>query len=187
MSGHRNLGGAGMTQNQGNVVGDRPCVRQSRLFRQHDSGNAMKDLMGTGVKWDVNQQQGAYQGKTVYDHNAPDNRAPVSNNQGPSKRDQYQSQQQAPPQQQQQQPQQYQQEQQQFQPQQQEQQQFQPQQQQQYQPQQQEQQQYQQQAPAQPMAPQPVNQQPQQQAPAKPRANFHNQNAGFNFFTGEAK
>ena len=157
MSGHRNLGGAGMTQNQGNVVGDRPCVRQSRLFRQHDSGNAMKDLMGTGVKWDVNQQQGAYQGKTVYDHNAPDNRAPTNNNHGPSKP------------QQQQQPQQYQQEQQQ------------------YQPQQQEQQQYQQQAPAQPMAPQPVNQQPQQQAQANPRANFHNQNAGFNFFTGESK
>ena len=76
MSGHRNVGTAGMTQNQGNVIGDRPCVRQSRLFRQHDSGNTMKDLMGQGhTKWDVNQQQGAYQGKAVYDHNTKDNAA----------------------------------------------------------------------------------------------------------------
>jgi len=64
-----------MTQNQGNVIGDRPCVRQSRLFRQHDAGNAMKDLMGhSHLNWKTDVQEGAYAGKGVYDHNAPGNR-----------------------------------------------------------------------------------------------------------------
>lgn len=148
-----------MTQNQGNVIGDRPCVRQSKLFRQHDSGNAMKDLMGHGdMKWDVNQQQGAYAGKSVYDHNTKDNRAPKpgqSAQQPPSA----QNFQQAPP------PQQY--EQQQY-----EQQQF------------QEQPQFQQQQ-QQPVAQQ--QQQRQQPPQAGARQTYHNQNAGFNFFTGEDK
>ena len=65
--GHRNLGNPGMTQNQGNVLGDRPCVRQSRLYREHVGGNAMKDLMGqSDLKWDVTQTQGAYQGGRVH-------------------------------------------------------------------------------------------------------------------------
>lgn len=67
-SGHKNLGGG--TQNQGNVLGDRPCVRQSRLYREHNGGNAMKDLLGQAdLKWDVDRQQGAYKGMRVFDHN----------------------------------------------------------------------------------------------------------------------
>ena len=30
----------------GNSLGSRPCVRQSRLYRKHESGNAMKALPG---------------------------------------------------------------------------------------------------------------------------------------------
>ena len=61
-----------MTQNQGNQLGDRPCVRQSKLFRQHDAGNSMKDLMGQShLNWKTEEQQGAYAGKKVFDHNAP--------------------------------------------------------------------------------------------------------------------
>ena len=36
----------GGTQNQGNVLGSRSCVRQSKLFRQYESGNSMKGLLG---------------------------------------------------------------------------------------------------------------------------------------------
>ena len=70
--GHYHAGGANMTQNQGNMIGDRPCVRQSRLYREHVGGNAMKELLGQDtLKWDTNRTQGAYQGGRVYDHNAP--------------------------------------------------------------------------------------------------------------------
>ena len=59
-----------MTQNQGNQLGDRPCVRQSRLYREHVGGNAMKGLLGQdSLAWDTNNQQGAYAGRKVYDHN----------------------------------------------------------------------------------------------------------------------
>ena len=68
------LGGAGMTQNQGNVLGDRPCVRQSKLYREHEGGNTMKGLLGQdALKWDTNRTEGAYQGGRVFDHNAPRN------------------------------------------------------------------------------------------------------------------
>jgi hypothetical protein len=63
------LGGPHMTQNQGNVLGDRPCVRQSRLYREQVGGNTMKDLLGQEtLKWDTNQTEGAYSGGRVYDH-----------------------------------------------------------------------------------------------------------------------
>eukprot|EP00760_Papus_ankaliazontas_P025978 PhM_4_TR2960/c0_g2_i1/m.58694 len=68
MSGHHHCGAPGSTQNQGNTLGDRPCVRQSRLYRQHEGGNAMKDLLGHGeLKWDTNAQEGAYAGRRVHD------------------------------------------------------------------------------------------------------------------------
>jgi hypothetical protein len=70
--GHRHLGGPEATQNQGNVLGDRPCVRQSRLYREHVGGNAMKELLGQDtLKWDTQRQQGVYSGKPVFDHNQP--------------------------------------------------------------------------------------------------------------------
>jgi hypothetical protein len=60
-----------MTQNQGNVLGDRPCVRQSKLYRHHDGGNSMKELLGQdALKWDTTRTQGAYEGGRVYDHNS---------------------------------------------------------------------------------------------------------------------
>ena len=58
----------------GNVLGDRACVRQSKLFRQYESGNAVKGLLGTpNLQWDVNKKEGAYQGHGVWDarENAP--------------------------------------------------------------------------------------------------------------------
>jgi hypothetical protein len=68
-SGHVHLGGPHMTQNQGNVLGDRPCVRQSRLYREQVGGNVMKDLLGQqSLKWDTNRTEGAYKGGRVYDH-----------------------------------------------------------------------------------------------------------------------
>lgn len=71
MPGHYNAGGVHSTQNQNNHLGDRPCVRQSRLYREHNGGNAMKDLLGqSDLKWETNAQQGAYSGKRVYDHNS---------------------------------------------------------------------------------------------------------------------
>jgi hypothetical protein len=80
MSGHKHIGGPQMTQNQGNIIGDRPCVRQSKLFREHDGGNAMKDLMGQGqLKWDTNKCEGAYSGNKVYDHNNKSHTETVSN------------------------------------------------------------------------------------------------------------
>lgn len=70
MPGHYNAGGVGATQNQNNHLGDRPCVRQSRLYREHCGGNAMKELMGqSSLKWDTTKQEGAYKGKAVFDHN----------------------------------------------------------------------------------------------------------------------
>lgn len=68
--GHRHLGGPDATQNQGNVLGDRPCVRQSKLYREHVGGNAMKELLGQDqLKWKTDAQEGVYAGKAVFDHN----------------------------------------------------------------------------------------------------------------------
>jgi hypothetical protein len=45
-------------------------VRQSKLYRQYESGNQIKDLLGQGgLKWDENKKQGAYAGHEVFDHN----------------------------------------------------------------------------------------------------------------------
>lgn len=66
--GHRWCGGVGATQNQGNILGDRPCVRQSKLYRERDGGNAMKDLLGqTDLKWQTDRCQGVYAGQRVHD------------------------------------------------------------------------------------------------------------------------
>ena len=56
------------TQNQGNQLGSRPCVRQSQLFRQNESGNTMKSLLGSShLQWDTKHTQGAYDGRPAYD------------------------------------------------------------------------------------------------------------------------
>lgn len=72
MSGHKHNPSAG-TQNQGNTLGDRSCVRQSKLYRMYESGNGVKAILGSSnLCWDPNQQQGAYSGQKVFDHNALD-------------------------------------------------------------------------------------------------------------------
>ena len=59
------------TQNQGNQLGTRPCVRQSQLFRQNESGNTMKSLLGSShLQWDTKHTQGAYAGRPAYDASA---------------------------------------------------------------------------------------------------------------------
>ena len=53
---------------RGNTLGDRSSVRQSRYFRQYESGNNVKDLLGTGhLQWDVNKKEGVFDGHSVYD------------------------------------------------------------------------------------------------------------------------
>jgi len=47
-------------------------VRQSRLYRQHESGNDVKSILGTDhLRWDTEHQEGAYKGQKVFDHNKP--------------------------------------------------------------------------------------------------------------------
>ncbi len=56
---------------RGNVLGSRPCVRQSKLYRTNESGNAMKALMGyDDIVWETEQQQGVFAGRGVYDAEA---------------------------------------------------------------------------------------------------------------------
>jgi hypothetical protein len=53
---------------RGNALGDRSSVRQSRLFRQYESGNNVKSLLGTdNLQWAVDQKEGAFAGHSVYD------------------------------------------------------------------------------------------------------------------------
>lgn len=53
-------------------------MRQSKLYREHVGGNAMKDIMGQDdLKWQTDRCEGVYAGMTVHDHNslAPGSRA----------------------------------------------------------------------------------------------------------------
>mmetsp|Transcript_94990 Transcript_94990/g.163972 ORF Transcript_94990/g.163972 Transcript_94990/m.163972 type:complete len:276 (-) Transcript_94990:1054-1881(-) len=57
----------GDCQNTGNVLGNRSCVRQSKYFRQYESGNNVKHLLGQdSLVWDTNKKQGVYSGVPVY-------------------------------------------------------------------------------------------------------------------------
>merc|ERR1719230_303913 len=52
----------------GNKLGSRPVVRQSKIYRERESGNAMKSLLGhDNLAWDASQQQGVFSGQSVYD------------------------------------------------------------------------------------------------------------------------
>ena len=65
MSSHWNSGSG--SQNVGNVIGTKSSIRQSRLFREYESGNAVKGLLGqSSLQWNVNKKEGAYSGP-VYD------------------------------------------------------------------------------------------------------------------------
>ena len=53
---------------RGNRLGSRPVVRQSKIYRELESGNQMKGLLGRdNLAWDPSQQEGVFQGQTVYD------------------------------------------------------------------------------------------------------------------------
>ena len=57
----------------GNKLGNRPVVRQSKLYRERESGNAMKSLFGQDhLSWKTNEQQGVFQGQGVYDAKTED-------------------------------------------------------------------------------------------------------------------
>ncbi len=90
--GHRWCGTAGMTQNQGNVLGSRPCVRMSKTYRELLSGNAIKEAMGHDqLKWTINEQQGAYKGMRTWN----DSRQPTLTPQQQMQQKEQQQQQQA--------------------------------------------------------------------------------------------
>ena len=58
---HWRSGDNNLTQNQGNMVGDRPAVRMTPLAREHLGGNAMKDLMGhSDLNHDLEKPEGVY-------------------------------------------------------------------------------------------------------------------------------
>ncbi|GMI06501.1 hypothetical protein TrLO_g11814 [Triparma laevis f. longispina] len=58
--------GAG-TQNQGNSLGTRPIIRQSKYFRQYESGNATKSLLGmSNLTWDTEKTEGCFAGRRVH-------------------------------------------------------------------------------------------------------------------------
>ena len=51
----------------GNVLGSRPVVRQSQIYRTNESGNAMKDLLGVGhLSWSTTKQEGVFAGQYDY-------------------------------------------------------------------------------------------------------------------------
>ena len=54
----------------GNKLGSRPVVRQSKLYREHESGNTMKALFGHDhLSWKTEEQEGVFTGQGVYDAN----------------------------------------------------------------------------------------------------------------------
>lgn len=58
------------SQNEGNIIGTRSTIRQSRYFRMYESGNNMKSILGQdSLVWDVNNKQGAYSGPVYNDNN----------------------------------------------------------------------------------------------------------------------
>ena len=64
---HDVMAGSGSIE-RGNQLGDRSSVRQSRYFRQYESGNAVKSILGTdNLRWDENKKEGVFAGHAVYD------------------------------------------------------------------------------------------------------------------------
>jgi hypothetical protein len=75
MSSHYHQSGAG-TQNQGNTLGNRSCIRQSRLFREYESGNKVKDILGlSNLTWKTDVNEGVFRNKPTYDMNGTHNKA----------------------------------------------------------------------------------------------------------------
>ena len=58
----------GASIENGNRLGQRPVVRQSRTYRQNESGNAMKAALGHDeLAWETDALQGVFAGQGVYD------------------------------------------------------------------------------------------------------------------------
>lgn len=57
--------------NRNNVLSsDRSCVRQSSLFRQYESGNSVKGLLGTpNLCWNTQMKEGVFAGQRAHDEN----------------------------------------------------------------------------------------------------------------------
>ena len=54
-----------------NKLAARPVVRQSKIYRNNESGNAMKGIFGQDhLAWDTNNQQGVFEGQGVFDASA---------------------------------------------------------------------------------------------------------------------
>ena len=52
----------------GNKLADRPSVRMSKLYREKESGNAMKGIFGQdNLAWDTEKQEGVFVGQSVFD------------------------------------------------------------------------------------------------------------------------
>ena len=52
----------------GNSLSNKPVVRQSKLYREKESGNAMKALFGQDhLSWKTDEQEGVFAGQGVYD------------------------------------------------------------------------------------------------------------------------
>ena len=51
----------------GNKLGARPVIRQSQVYRQTMSGNAVKSLLGhETILWDTDRQEGVFRGMAVH-------------------------------------------------------------------------------------------------------------------------
>ena len=58
-------------QNLGNSLGSRPLIRQSKYFRQYESGNATKSLLGQGnLVWNTDESEGVFKGSKTFDAEA---------------------------------------------------------------------------------------------------------------------
>ena len=52
----------------GNKLAERPSVRMSKLYREKESGNAMKGIFGQdNLAWDTEKQEGVFGGQSVFD------------------------------------------------------------------------------------------------------------------------
>ena len=58
--------------NQGNSLGNRPVIRQSKYFRQYESGNETKALLGqSNLIWKTDVVQGVFNGQNAFDADDP--------------------------------------------------------------------------------------------------------------------
>eukprot|EP01043_Picozoa_sp_COSAG02_P022545 COSAG02_NODE_1175_length_14063_cov_24.197794_13_plen_216_part_01 len=70
--------GAGSMERGNHLGTERSVVRQSKLFRQNESGNAMKGLLGQeNLNWDTERKQGVFAGQAAFDASGRAPQAPA--------------------------------------------------------------------------------------------------------------